>query len=218
VRALFEPQTVFNVRLYAARGPAAGPTRLVIGGLHGDEGLVTAPIIARLAAEELSAGEAILVPSLVAGGQYIGVLTAEYYESAAGQLLLRLIRRYTPAFYFELHAYGQQSYERLTDPGRVNKIGVPHFIELGNGILIGSIAPLLRRRFTIADFCMTIEVPNWRHEDERINESVLELLRIALACRDRDALMQTYRARYPAPVKQAEELFNRYYRHFLRPF
>jgi hypothetical protein len=215
---LFEPQTVFGVRLYAARGSAAGPTRLIIGGLHGDEGLFTAPIIERLATEELTAGDAILVPSLVERGSYIGVLSEEYYKSAAGQLLLRLIRKYTPAFYFELHAYSQQSYERLTDPGRVKKIGVPHFIELGNGILIGSIAPLLRRRFTSEDFCMTIEVPKWKREEEQISESVLELLRIALASRDRAALMHTYRARYPTQVKQAEELFNRYYRHFLKPF
>jgi hypothetical protein len=215
---LFEPQTVFGVRLYAARGSAAGPTRLVIGGLHGDEGLFTAPIIERLTTEELTAGEAILVPSLVEGGSYIGVLTDEYYKSAAGQLLLRLIHRYNPRFYFELHAYSQESYERLTDPGRVKKIGVPHFIELENGILIGSIAPLLRRRFTIEDFCMTIEVPKWKREEEQISESVLELLGIALASRDRAALMHTYRARYPAQVKQAEELFNRYYRHFLKPF
>ena len=215
---MFEPQTVFGVRLYTARGSAAGPTRLVIGGLHGDEGMFTAPIIERLVTEELATGEAILVPSLVECGNYIGVLSEEYYESAAGQLLLRLIRRYNPAFYFELHAYRQQSYERLTDPGRVQKIGVPHFVELGNGILIGSIAPLLRRRFTIDDFCMTIEVPKWKAEEEQISESVLELLRIALASRDRAALMQTYRARYPAQVKEAEALFNRYYRHFLKPF
>ncbi|MGC9444872.1 MAG: DUF2119 family protein [Candidatus Methanospirareceae archaeon] len=215
---MFEPQIVFGVRLYAARGSVAGPTRLVIGGLHGDEGRFTAPIIERLATEELVTGEAILVPSLVACGEYIGVLTEEYYKSAGGQLLLRLIRRYTPRFYFELHAYSQQSYERLTDPGRVRKIGVPHFVELGNGILIGSIAPLLRRRFTVEDFCMTIEVPKWQAEDEQISESVLELLRIALMSCDRDALMQTYRARYPAQVQQAEELFNRYYRHFLKPF
>ncbi len=215
---MFEPQTVFGVRLYAARGSVSGPMRLVIGGLHGDEGLFTAPIIERLVTEELTAGEAILVPSLVEGGSYIGVLTEEYHKSAAGQLLLRLIRRYNPQFYFELHAYGQQSYERLTDPGRVKKIGVPHFIELGNGILIGSIAPLLRRRFTIEDFCMTIEVPKWKREEAQISESVLELLRIALASRDRAALMHTYRTRYPAQVKQAEELFNRYYHRFLKPF
>ncbi|MBN1454885.1 MAG: DUF2119 family protein [Methanomicrobia archaeon] len=215
---MFEPQTVFGVRLYAARGSVSGPTRLVIGGLHGDEGLFTTPFIERLATAELTAGDAILVPSLVADGRYIGVLSEEYYKSAAGKLLLRLIHRYRPSFYFELHAYGQQSYERLTDPERVHKIGVPHFIELGNGILIGSIAPLLRRRFTSEDFCMTIEIPKWTSEDELVSESVLELLRIALASRDRAALMQTYRARYPTQVKHAEELFNRYYRHFLKPF
>ncbi len=215
---MFEPQTVSGVRLYTARGSEAGPMRLMIGGLHGDEGLFTAPILERLATEELTVGEAIIVPSLVTGGRYIGVLTEEYYQSAAGQLLLRLIRTYNPAFYFELHAYGQQSYARLTDPERVKKIGVPHFIELSDGILIGSIAPLLRQRFTIDEFCMTIEVPKWKCKEARIRESVLELLRIALASRDRAALMRTYRARYPVQVQEAEELFKRYYRRFLQPF
>lgn len=158
------------------------------------------------------------MPSLVENSAYIGVLTDEYYQSDAGMRLLQLISEYNPRFYFELHAYGEQSYARLTDPERVKRIGVPQFVDLGEGVLIGSISPILRRRFTVHDFCMTIEVPKWPGERATIEAQVLEILRIALKHTDREALMQEYRRTYPEQIKMAERLFYQYYRHFLKPF
>lgn len=191
---------------------------MFVGGLHSDEGAYTAPILERLAQNEVPAGEAIIVPSLVENSAYIGVLTDEYYQSDAGTRLLQLISEYNPRFYFELHAYGEQSYARLTDPERVDKIGVPQFVDMGAGVLIGSISPILRRKFTVHDFCMTLEVPKWRSERAAIEEQVLEILRIALMHTEREALMQEYRRTYPEHVKMAEQLFYHYYRHFLKPF
>ncbi len=206
------------MKLYRSIAPEKGPTKLFVGGLHGDEGLYTAPILERLAQEEVSAGEAIIVPSLIENSKYIGVLTEQYYRSEAGLRLLYLIQEYNPSFYFELHAYGKQSYARLTDPERVKKIGVPPFVDLGDGILIGSIAPILRREFTEHDFCMTIEIPKWSCEREAIKEQVLAILRIGLMKPEREELMREFRTRYPAQIKKAEELFYQYYRHQLKPF
>jgi hypothetical protein len=213
-----ETMEACGVKLYRAIASVAGPMRLFVGGLHGDEGQYTAPILELLARESVPTGAAIIVPSLVEQSTYIGVLNEEYYESEAGQRLLQLIHGYQPSFYFELHAYGQQSYARLTDPERVQKIGVPHFVDLDEGILIGSIAPILRSQFSARDFCMTIEVPKWKGEHARIKAKALNVLWIGLKHADREAVMQEFRMRYPAEVKLAETLFYQYYRDRLLPF
>jgi hypothetical protein len=204
------------MKLYRLVASEEGPKRLFVGGLHGDEGEYTTPILERLAKEKLNAGEATIVPCLVEDGNYIGVLSEEYYRSSAGMDLLQLIHDYTPAYYFELHAYSEQSYAKLTDPERVNKIGVPNFVDLGDGVLIGSIAPILRRKFAVHDFCITIEVPKWRSEE--IKQKVLEILMIGLSKTDRAGIMREFRLRYPAQIKIAETLFYQYYRNQLNPF
>jgi len=204
------------MKLYRLVASEEGPKRLFVGGLHGDEGKYTAPILERLAKENLNAGEATIVPCLVENGEYIGVLTEEYYRSRAGINLLQLIQDYKPTFYFELHAYGEQSYAKLTDPERVNKIGVPKFVDFGEGVLIGSIAPILRRKFAVHDFCITIEVPKWRIE--KIKEKVHAILMIGLTKTDREAIMREFRLRYPAQTKMAETLFYQYYHNLLNPF
>ncbi|MEA2075893.1 MAG: DUF2119 domain-containing protein [Euryarchaeota archaeon] len=206
------------MRRYRLTSSEKGPVKLFVGGLHGDEGLYTAPILERLTREGVSAGEVIIVPCLVENSKYIGVLTEEYYRSEAGMHLLQLIQEYKPSFYFELHAYEKQSHARLTDPERVNKIGVPPFVDFGDGILIGSIAPILRNKFTEHDFCMTIEVPKWSCEREAIKEQVLAILRIGLTNSQREEMMREFRTRYPSQIKKAEKLFYQYYRHRLKPF
>jgi hypothetical protein len=215
---VFERLKSYGVKFYRFCSQEEGPTKLFVGGLHGDEGAHTAQILERLAQNTVKAGEAIIVPSLIENSTYIGVLVKEYYQSEAGMRLLQLISKYRPRFYFELHAYGEQSYARLTDPERVKRIGVPQFVDMGGGVLIGSISPILRRKFAMHDFCMTIEVPKWRSEREEVKEQVLEILRIALKHTEREALMREYRVRYPEQVKKAEELFYKYYRHQLKPF
>jgi hypothetical protein len=213
-----EEREEYGVRVYHLAAPVNGPTKLFVGGLHGDEGLYTAPLLSQLVKERIPIGKAIIIPCLVENSTYIGVLSEEYYRSATGKILLRLVQKYKPAYYFELHAYGEQSYSQLTDPERVVKIGVPHFIDLGAGVLIGSIAPILRREFTYNDFCLTIEVPKWKSKSEEIKDKVLDVLRIGLTKTKREEVMHELRMRYPTEIKMAEELFYRYYRNRLHPF
>ncbi len=204
------------MKKYLLSASKEGPTKLFIGGLHGKEGLYTAPILVRLAKEELYSGEAIIVPSLVENSKYIDVLSWEYYRSKEGMNLIRLIEKYKPSFYFELHAYGKQSYSRLTDPEREKRIGVPPFVDLRVGILIGSIAPILRSKFSENDFCMTIEVPNWK--SDKVRAEILQILRLALSKEKREDVMEALRMRYPMQIKKAELLFRQYYRNRLKPF
>ena len=215
---MLEEREDYGVKLYRLVGAEGRPAKLFAGGLHGNEGLYTAPILERLAQEEIYLGEVIIVPFLVETSKYIGVLSENYFQSEAGMKLLHLINHYKPRFYFELHAYEKPSYTRLTDPERVKKIGVPHFVDLYKGILIGSIAPILRRRFTVNDFCMTIEVPKWKNEQAEIKEKVLEVLRVGLTKTDREEVMHELRMRYPEQIKMAVYLFQQYYREHLKPF
>jgi len=207
------------MKLYRLISSEKGPTKLFVGGLHGEEGLYTAPILEQLAKEiETYSGKAIIVPCLVEHSKYVDVLSEEYYRRREGMKLLRLIQKYKPYFYFELHAYGEQSYSRLTDPEREKRIGVPPFVDLGNGILLGSIAPILRRKFSENDFCITIEVPNWKSENEKVRTEVLRVLKLALSNTKREEVIAELRTNYPAQIKKAEELFRLYYRNKLRPF
>ncbi len=197
-----------------------GPTKLFVGGLHGEEGLYTAPFLEQLVKERkrIYSGKAIIVPCLVKHSKYVDILSEEYYRSQEGIKLLRLIQKYKPYFYFELHAYGEQSYSRLTDPEREKEIGVPPFVDLGNGILLGSIAPILRRKFGENDFCITIEVPNWKSDNEKVRTEVLRVLRLVLSKVKHEEVIAGLRMRYPAQIKKAEELFQQYYRNKLKPF
>jgi len=218
------------MKKYRLTHSGKGPTRLFVGGLHGDEGLYTAPILDRLAQDGSSVlagigtGESIIVPYLAEESKYryISLLLSEYYRGEIGTKLLQLIHEHNPSFYFELHTYDKRSYSQLTDSERLKKIGVPPFVDLKSGILIGSIAPILRREFGVSDFCMTIELPKWKivneNEGEEIKEKVLEVLRLGLTKADREDMMREFRILYPAEVKMAEELFYRYYRNQLKPF
>jgi len=206
------------MKLYRLVASEEGPTKLFVGGLHGNESLYTAPILERLTTEDIHAGDVIIVPCIVENSKYIDVLSEEYYQSKEGMELLRLIQEYKPSFYFELHAYSEQSYSRLTDPEREKKIGVPQFVDLDNGILLGSIAPILRREFSEHDFCVTIEVPNWKCEREEIKEELLLILRMGLTIANKEEVIAKLRIRYPLQMKQAEMLFQQYYRNMLKPF
>jgi len=206
------------MKLYWLIASEAGPTKLFVGGLHGKEGLYTAPILEQLAKDKVYAGRAIIVPCLVEHGKYVDVLSEEYYRSKAGIELLQLIENYKPYFYFELHAYSEHSYSRLTDPERENRIGVPPFVDLGMGILLGSIAPILRRKFREHDFCLTLEVPNWKSENEKVRTEVLRVLRLALHKVEHEEVIAELRMWYPAQMQKAEELFRQYYRNKLKPF
>ncbi len=187
--------------------------KLFVGGLHGDEGLYTAPVLEILAdeADKASDADIVIVPAITTGARYIGVLSEAYYHSREGMILSGLIKRYRPHFYFELHAYSEKSYSRLTNAEREKIEGVPPFVDLGNNVLIGSIAPVLRNTlFGTNDFCMTIELPNWKCR--AVTDEVLQILEHGLQCITRTDLLDKLRGMYPEALERAEKLFSRYYR------
>ena len=213
---------------FPGSGGSGGASKLFVGGLHGNEGVYTAPILETLASEAEADndnnGDVIIVPSLTMGGRYIGVLSKEYYRSREGMILTGLIKRYKPSFYFELHAYGESSYPRLTNPEREKIEGVPPFVDLDdhthnhNHILLGSIAPVLRKLFSTRDFCLTIELPKRRSDEDEVREEVLVILRIGLRSETRAEMLTQLRKMYPDALRRAEALFMQYYHSRLEPF
>jgi len=211
---------------FPGSGGSGGASKLFVGGLHGNEGVYTAPILETLASEAEADNDnnsdVIIVPSLTMGGRYIGVLSKGYYQSREGMILTGLIKRYKPSFYFELHAYGESSYPRLTNPEREKIEGVPPFVDLDdhthNHILLGSIAPVLRKLFSTRDFCLTIELPKRRSDEDEVREEVLVILRIGLRSETRAEMLTQLRKMYPDALRRAEALFMQYYHSRLEPF
>ena len=186
--------------------------KFFVGGLHGEECEQTKPILEQLARECAAShlsffGDAVILPCLVERGRHVSVLREEYYRMEAGRRLLSLVRFLHPRFYFEIHSYGMHSLSRLTSAKRFEIEGVPPFVELERGILIGSISPILRKEFRRDAFCLTVEIPKWCGVKER----VLAILRAGLAAESRDTLLKALRRMYPEQMRKAEELFRMFY-------
>ncbi|MCW7076244.1 MAG: DUF2119 domain-containing protein [Candidatus Syntrophoarchaeum sp.] len=208
-----------EIDLYQLSSSHKGPTKLLVGGLHGREATHTAPILEELintSEKRTCTGVSIIVPSLVKNSKYLHVISQDYYQTREGMRLITLIENYRPSFYLELHAYRKSSYSGLTDPQRERRVGVPPFIDLEEGILLGSIAPILMSRFGENDLCITIEVPSWK--SEKVKDEILEILKLLLKKKTRDDVADELRLKYPSQIRKAEELFKAYYRDRLKLF
>ena len=135
-----------------------GPTKLFIGGVHGNEGLTSLKFIKRIRDSDLSPGQFYFYN--FDRTPYISTIKKEYYESELGLKILDLINYFQPDFYTELHCYNLKNYERLTSMERYRKTGIPPLIKLGNHVLVSSVSPLIRMTyFSTETVCKTLEFP-----------------------------------------------------------
>lgn len=135
-----------------------GPTKLFIGGVHGNEGLTSLKFIKRIKEEDLSSGQFYFYN--FDKTKYISTIKKEYYETELGQKILNLIEYFEPDFYTELHCFNLKNYEKLTSMERYVKTGIPPLIELGNHVLVSSVSPLIRMTyFSTNTVCKTLEFP-----------------------------------------------------------
>lgn len=136
----------------------SGPTKLFIGGVHGNEGETSLKFIERIREEDLSAGQFYFYN--FDRTEYISTIDKRYYESELGQKILGLIEYFEPDFYTELHCFNLKNYEKLTSMDRYTKTGIPPLIELGNHVLVSSVSPLIRMTYFSTDtVCKTLEFP-----------------------------------------------------------
>jgi len=192
------------------------PTRLFVAGIHGNEDIITEPIIKEFASNiEIRIGR-LIVYGLSGGDPYISTLEKKYYESKSGTELLELIRKYSPHVYLELHSYTLENHSKLTDPERKKRIGVPPFNELEENVLIGSVSPHIRiSQFDLQDFCITLEIPTTY--SEKALYIVLDIMRtIALSC-SRDEIIQKLRKIYPEQIQEAERKFHEFLKEIGNP-
>ena len=135
-----------------------GPTKLFIGGVHGNEGLTSLKFIKRIKDSDLSSGQFYFYN--FDKTPYISTIKKEYYESELGLKILDMINYFQPDFYTELHCYNLKNYERLTSMERYRKTGIPPLIKLGNHVLVSSVSPLIRMTyFSTETVCKTLEFP-----------------------------------------------------------
>lgn len=135
-----------------------GPTKLFIGGVHGNEGATSLKFIERINIEDLSPGQFYFYN--FDKTPYISTIEKEYYESDLGLKILDLIEHFRPDFYTELHCYNLKNYDKLTSMERYDQTGIPPLIKLGNHVLVSSVSPLIRMTYFTRDtVCKTLEFP-----------------------------------------------------------
>lgn len=135
-----------------------GPTKLFIGGLHGNEGKTTIKFLKSLKRSDFSQGKIYIYN--FDKTEYISTINPSYYKSELGKKVLKLISKIKPDFYIELHCYNIKNFKKLTSMERFAKTGVPPLLDLGEYILLSSISPLIRTKyFNHKTICQTLEFP-----------------------------------------------------------
>jgi hypothetical protein len=185
-----------------------GVTKLFIGGLHGNEGKFT-EIVLKDFIDSLKecnyVGNIVVIPKLVENSRYISTLSKKFYESEEGKTLINVIEKHKPSIYFELHSYKKENYKKLTSNNRQK---VPPLIDIGNNILIASISPILRNKFSREDFCMTVEIPSWKVYE--VKDEIIEILKIGAESLRREEIIEKLRELYPKHIEMAEYLSKKY--------
>jgi hypothetical protein len=192
------------------------PKKLFLAGIHGNESKYTSQILENLQkniSNLKASGNVIIVPELVKDSKYYSTLNPKYYETEEGISLLKLIEKYNPEFYFEIHSYSKKSYSNLTELKRVDLKGIPPFVDLNNGVLMASISPILREKFKETDFCMTLEVPNWKVLE--VEKQVLEILEFGILSKNRNEMIEKIFNKYPKSAKTAKWLADEFNLTFL---
>ena len=149
-----------------------GPTKLFIGGVHGDEGKDVLPLIKLLSNDDFSSGQIYIYN--FDKTLYISTIHREFYQSEQGKRILDLIDYYKPDFYTELHSYNIKHFKKLTSLERLDSQGIPPLIDCGQYVLCSSVSPLIRRNhFTKENICQTLEFPSFRGEDLKLSDDEL---------------------------------------------
>lgn len=198
-----------------------GPTKLFIGGVHGNEGLTSLKFFKRINDDDLSDGQFYFYN--FDKTPYISTIKKEYYESEIGQKILNLIEYFEPDFYTELHCYNLKNYEKLTSMERYRKTGVPPLIKLENHVLVSSVSPLIRMTYFSTDtVCKTLEFPcveklnqdiikEYGFDKKAAVESYEKLLKLILKAPSREyfenEMMLKYKSQVDLAIRYARKVF-----------
>ena len=200
-----------EVNFFKEIGVKKGTSRLFVGGIHGKEGLST--INALHMAENITVNNGSLLLCNFPPSPYLSTLDPLYYLSLAGSKLLNLIMKNKPEIYLELHCYHSENHAKLTRQDRKEKFGVPGLVELENGVLIGSISPLIRSTFfDLNDFPFTLEMPC--NPSEESLQTCQEVMEIVAGSGNRQDIMEKLSRVYSRRVETLDGYFKDFSRNF----
>lgn len=197
---LKEPRISYENVYYSGSGR---PRRLFVAGLHGEEWKYTSDLL--LSLDEPEIGSSYKVP-VISKGRYISTLDHRYYESD-GAVVIKLVKEIKPDVYIELHSYKKESFENLVDKDRLLKKGVPSYVELENGVLIGSVSPYLIEYFSDRSLHLSFEIEKNNMRSSR------ELLKILNVVNDTtaDDFLDYISKKYPYAIEKAIEGYIKYH-------
>ena len=198
-----------------------GPTKLFLGGVHGNEGKTSIKFIKSIKQDDLSCGQFYFYN--FDKTDYISTLKKEYYQSDLGQMILKLIEYFNPDFYTELHCFNLANYNKLISMERYKKTGVPPLIPAGNHVLVSSVSPLIRMTYFSKDtVCKTLEFPclekltpeiveKYGFDKKLSIERYMDLLRLITKCESRvdfeNAIMKKYKPQVLLAMDYAKKVF-----------
>ena len=198
-----------------------GPTKLFIGGVHGNEGVTSLKFLKRIDEKDLSPGQFYFYN--FDKTEYISTIKREYYESELGLKILDLIKYFEPDFYTELHCYNLKNYDKLTSMERYKRTGIPPLIKLGNHVLVSSVSPLIRMTYFSTDtVCKTLEFPcieklnpdvikEFGFDEKLAVESYEDLLKLILQSPSRrhfeKEMLVRYKPQVDLAVRYAKKVF-----------
>lgn len=200
-----------------------GPTKLFVGGVHGNEGVTSRKFLERISEDDLSCGQFYFYN--FDKTPYISTIKKEYYESETGRKILDLIEYFEPDFYTELHCFNLKNYEKLTSMERYKKTGIPPLIELGNHVLVSSVSPLIRMTyFSTETVCKTLEFPclekltpeivrEYDFDKKSAVKTYEDLLKLILRSPSREhfesEMLKSYRSQVDLAILYAEKVFGK---------
>ena len=208
-----------------------GPTKLIIGGVHGDEGKTTIELLKLLNNKDFGKGQTYIYNFNKT--QYISTLNKEFYKTKQGQKIINLLEKYKPKFYTELHSYNIHHYKDLTSLTRLKTQNIPPLIDCGDYILVSSVSPLIRFKYLEKEtVCKTIEIPSFKSQKFKINEikkeykfnkdksikRAMDLLYLVTKSNNRKEYEEKITKLYPKQVDLAIEYVNKYFKQQFSPF
>lgn len=181
------------------------PVRLFVAGLHGDEWKDTTDILMRIKPPER--GTLALIP-IVRKGEYTSTLDPAYYP-VMGKIILDAIGTLNPEIYIELHSYSRGNLEKLAGRDRLERIGVPAYSILKEGVLLGSVSPWIRKKYFPKEaLCLSFEIQKGNPESRKFTSSMLEILKDA---ESRDEFIEYLKKEFPEQARKAVEDYRRFY-------
>ncbi|WP_281774541.1 DUF2119 domain-containing protein [Methanobacterium formicicum] len=192
-------------------GGKGGTSRLLVGGIHGQEGSSTIKVIE--VAKDISVPEGRWALYNFPPSPYLSTLDPLYYLSLAGSKLVSIIQENKPDIFLELHCYHPDSYFKLTKGDRKDFFGVPGLVELENGVLMGSVSPLIRSVFfALNDFPFVLEIPC--NPSKEALKSCQRIMEIIASSSNRREILQKLGQIYPRQVQQLDDYFKEYTENF----